>query len=481
MLPAQLTSFVGRQRELAELESLVSSPEPACRLVTLVGPGGVGKTRLALELAATTPDVVLLELEPLVNREFLLPTVAAGLGVHEQPIEPLVDTVTAAIIHRPSVLLLLDNCEHLVEACALMVERLLLSCPRLRVLATSRERLDVPGEAVHRVAGLALPAESATAEEVMHSEAGQLFMERARRLAPDLIVDERGAAALARICRRLDGIPLAIELAATAARALSLEDLAVRLDNRFRLLGDAGRTVPPRHQTLRAVMDWSHQLLDADALRLAVFANGFALDAVEAVHGPDAFQPLLRLIDKSLIVVEWRGRLQRYRMLETIRHYAEEKLVDSGEAAALRDRHRDCFVALAEEAAAGLRGPGQVQWVERLETEHDNPPGGAGVVPGRPGRRQGRRAAGGRPRPLLARPRLHPGRIRLADSCRCAAAGGSIGWARTGAQLGRHHCPAWRLRARAAGLPAGGERQRLAAGRRSSRAKPGAAPRLVEP
>ena len=258
ILPAQLTSFVGRQRELAELESLVSSPEPACRLVTLVGPGGVGKTRLALELAArlapTAPDVVLLELEPLVNPEFLLPTVAAGLGVHEQPIEPLVDTVTAAIIHRPGVLLLLDNCEHLVEACALLVERLLRSCPGLRVLATSRERLDVPGEAVHRVTGLALPAESATAEDVVHSEAGQLFMERARRLAPDLIVDERGAAALARICRRLDGIPLAIELAATAARALSLEDLAVRLDDRFRLLRDAGRTVPP--DTRRYARSW---------------------------------------------------------------------------------------------------------------------------------------------------------------------------------------------------------------------------------
>lgn len=379
-LPLRLTSFVGRQRELAELERLFGTRETACRLLTLVGPGGVGKTRLAVELAArmaaTTPDVVLLELEPLVNSEFLLPTVAAALGVHEQPVEPLLDTVRAAIVHRPGLVLLLDNCEHLLEACALLVERLLRSCPDVRVLATSRERLDVPGEVIHQVTGLALPAEGAIGEDVTRSEAGQLFMERVHRLAPDLAVDEQGAAALARICRRLDGIPLAIELAATAARGLSLEDLALRLDDRFRLLRDASPTTSPRHQTLRAVMDWSHQLLDADEAllfrRLAVFVGGFGLDALEAVHGPDALSPLLRLIDKSLVVVEWRGRLQRYRLLETIRHYAEEKLVDSGEAAAMRDRHRDYYLALAEEAIGGLSGPDQVAWLERLETEHDN-------------------------------------------------------------------------------------------------------------
>jgi non-specific serine/threonine protein kinase len=193
---------------------------------------------------------------------------------------------------------------------------------------------------------------------------------------PDLELDASGAAALSRICRRLDGIPLALELAATAAPALPLEDLAVRLNDRFRLLRHAGRTAPPRHQTLRAAMDWSHQLLDADEVVLfrclAVFAGGFSLDAVEAVHGPDALPVLMRLIDKSLVVTEGRGRPQRYRMLEIIRQYAKEKLGDSGEAAALRERHRDWYLALAENAVAGLSGPNQAEWLERLEMDHDN-------------------------------------------------------------------------------------------------------------
>jgi hypothetical protein len=212
-LPAQLTSFVGRQRDLIELEHLIGAPEG--RLVTLVGPGGVGKTRLALELAArlaaTSPEIVFVELELLVDPDILLPTVAIALGVREQPPDALIDTLIAAILDRPGVLLLLDTCEHLVEACAVMVERLLRTCPDLRVLATSRERLDVPGEAVHHVTGLALAAEDATAQEIVCSEAGHLFLERARRLVPDLALEERGAVALARICRRLDGIPLAIE------------------------------------------------------------------------------------------------------------------------------------------------------------------------------------------------------------------------------------------------------------------------------
>jgi predicted ATPase len=253
---------------------------------------------------------------------------------------------------------------------------LLQSCSGLVVLATTRERLDVPGEAVHRVRGLALAAEGATAEDVACSEAGQLFLERASRLVPELGLDERGAAAVARICRRLDGIPLAIELAATAARALSFEELAARLDDRFRLLRAGGRTAPPRHQTLRATMDWSHQRLDADEVRLfrslAVFAGGFGIEAIEAIHGPDALSVLLRLIDKSLVVVEWRGRGQRYRLLETVREYADEKLIDSGEAAPRRDKQCDYYLALAEEGAAGVCGPDQVAWVERLETERDN-------------------------------------------------------------------------------------------------------------
>jgi predicted ATPase len=285
------------------------------------------------------------------------------------------DVLTESLRSRQS-LLVLDNCEHLVEACAVLVERLLRSCPGLRVLTTTRERLDIPGEVVRRVPGLALPPEGATAEEVERSEAGQLFVDRARRLVPDLALDDRAAAALIQICRRLDGIPLAIELAATAARAFSFEELARRLDDRFRLLRGAGRTAPARHQTLRAAMDWSYQLLDADEAtlfrRLGVFAAGFPLAAVEAVHAPDALGPLLRLIDKSLVVAEQRADVQRYRMLETVREYAEEKLVDSGEAAAVRARHRDYYVTLAEEGAAGILGPRQAQWDQRLDVEHEN-------------------------------------------------------------------------------------------------------------
>jgi non-specific serine/threonine protein kinase len=378
-LPAQLTSFVGRERDLAELARVLADREGTHRLVTLVGPAGVGKTRLALELAARlgpgSAEIALVELAPLVDPDLLPRAVAAALGVREQPGEALVETIAAAVADRRA-LLLLDNCEHLVEACAPLVERLLRACPRLRVLATSRERLDVPGEATHRVTGLALPAEGAPAEEVARSEAGRLFLERARLLVPELALDQPGAAALAAICRRLDGIPLAIELAATAARALALGEIAARLDDRFRLLGYGGRTAVPRHRTLRAAIDWSHQLLDdgEQALfrGLAVFVGGFALDAVEAVHGSDALPRLLRLVDKSLVVAERRGAGERYRMLETIRQYAEEKLVDAGEAAALRDRHRDWFLGLAERGMAGLIGPRQLEWLDRIEEEHDN-------------------------------------------------------------------------------------------------------------
>jgi predicted ATPase/DNA-binding CsgD family transcriptional regulator len=377
-LPVPLTSFVGRQRDLQELEALIGEPEG--RLVTLVGPGGVGKTRLALELAprlvSISPEIAFVELDLLVNPDLLLPTVANALGVREQPREALIDTVVTAITDRQGVLLLLDTCEHVVGACALIVERLLRSCPELRVLATSRERLDVPGEAVYPVSGLALAAEEATGQDILKSEASHLFVERAHQLKPDFVLDEPGALALARICRRLDGIPLAIELAATAARAMSLDDIALRLDDRFHLLQAAVRTTSRRHHTLRAAIDWSHQLLEAEEAtlfrHLAVFSGGFTLDAVEAVEGREALIPLLRLIDKSLVVLERRGRGQRYRMLDTVREYAAEKLVEGGDASAVRDRHRDCYVAFAEQAVDGLIGADQAVWVERVEAEHGN-------------------------------------------------------------------------------------------------------------
>jgi non-specific serine/threonine protein kinase len=374
-LPLPTTSFVPREGELERLEQLLTQSP----VVTITGAGGCGKTRLALEIARAQVDrfadgVWLAELASLADASLVPQTITACLAVPTTS-RPSSEVLTEFLRSR-DVLLILDNCEHVIEACAMLVDHLTRSCSRLRVLVTSRERLDVPGEAVHRVTGLALPTVGATVEEVARSEAGQLFLERARRLVPDLALDASGAEALVRICRRLDGIPLALELAATATRALSLEDLAVRLDDRFRLLRDAGRTAPPRQRTLRATMDWSHQLLDADEVllfrRLAVFAGGFDLAAIEAVHGPDALPVLLRLIDKSLVVVERRGRFQRYRLQEIVREYAEEKLIDSGETVGVRERHRDYYVALAEEGAAGVCGPDQVTWVERLETEHDN-------------------------------------------------------------------------------------------------------------
>ncbi|MBV9327671.1 MAG: XRE family transcriptional regulator [Chloroflexi bacterium] len=374
-LPLSATSFVPREGEIGSVEHVLRESS----LVTLTGAGGCGKTRLALEVAWKRLDdfpdgVWFVELASLVDTSLVTQTIAATLGIPSTGRPP--DEVLTEFLRNKEALLLLDNCEQVIEATALLVERLLRSCSDVRVLATSRERLDLPGEAVHRVAGLAVPSEGALGEEVARSEAGQLFLERARRLVPDLRLDADGAASVVRICRRLDGIPLALELAATAARALSLEDLAIRLDDRFRLLRDAGRTAPPRHQTLRATMDWSYWLLDAVEVtlfrQLAVFAGGFDLAAVEAVHGTDALPVLLRLIDKSLVVVDRRGRTQRYRMLEIVRQYAEEKLADSGEAAVVRARQRDYYLGLAEDAVAGLRGPDQVAWVERLDLEHDN-------------------------------------------------------------------------------------------------------------
>jgi predicted ATPase/DNA-binding XRE family transcriptional regulator len=374
-LPLPTTSFIARASELSQLEQALRE---SC-LVTITGAGGCGKTRLALELARAHVErfangVWLVELAPLAEGSLVTQTIAAAFGIPSSGRPP--DEEVTEFLRNTQSLLVLDNCEHVVDACAVLIERLLRSCRGVRVLATSRERLGIPGEAVHRVSGLALPPEGAGAADVARSEAGQLFLERARQLVPELAVDEHGAAAVARICRRLDGIPLAIELAATAARALSLEDLALRLDDRFRLLRATGRTAPPRHKTLRAAMDWSHQLLDADEVRLfrrlAVFAGGFDIDALEAVHGPDALPVLLRLIDKSLVVVEWRGRGQRYRMLETVREYAQARLVESGDSDRLHARLATFLLGLAEPLTWERYGPRPAETLNRLGNELDN-------------------------------------------------------------------------------------------------------------
>jgi predicted ATPase/DNA-binding CsgD family transcriptional regulator len=371
-LPVQLTSFVGREAELAEVARLLGLH----RLLTLTGAGGIGKTRLALEVAAESgaPDGVwAVELASVADPARVAAEVAAALGLEPPRGEPAQPALLAALADR-DVLLVLDNCEHLVGACAELAEALLRGCPRLRLLATSRERLGVPGEAVYPVPPLASPDRHGVAavEELARYGAVRLFLERARLGRPDFALTEANAAAVARVCRQVDGIPLAIELAAARVRALGVEEIAARLDEGpFRLL-TAGRGVPPRQQTLAAAIDWSYGLLAEPERpllrRLSVFIGGFALDAAEAVcGGDDILDGLTGLVDKSLVVAQGR-----YRLLEPIRQFAAERLAEAGEAEALRARHRDWYLHLAERAVPGMIAPDQVAWFERLEAEHDN-------------------------------------------------------------------------------------------------------------
>ncbi len=383
-LPSSLTSFIGREREMAEFKRLLG----ANRLVTLTGAGGAGKTRLALQIAADVleeyPDGVwLIELAALSDPSLVPKTIAAVLDVPEQPGRPVTETLVDALRSKSS-LLVLDNCEHLLPACAHLSERLLLACPRMRILATSREALEVSGEVVRRVPSLTLPdlRHPPSPEHLPRYEAVRLFIERAALIQSEFALTADNAAAVARVVTRLDGIPLAIELAAARVKLLTVEQIEARLDDRFRLLTAGGRTALPRHQTLRAAMDWSYHLLSeqerAVLRRLSVFAGGWTLEAAEAVGSADdreksgTFDLLAELVEKSLVVAETQGREARYRLLETVRQYGHDRLAESGEAAATRTRHRDWYLALAERAEPGLRGVDQKIWLERLEMENDN-------------------------------------------------------------------------------------------------------------
>jgi predicted ATPase/DNA-binding CsgD family transcriptional regulator len=384
-LPLQRTTFVGREREMVEVKRALSMTG----LLTLTGAGGSGKTRLALEVArelvSVYPDGVwLAELAPLSDLDLVAGQVARALSIQEQPDRPLVDTLTATLRDKKA-LLVLDNCEHLVDAAADLAGVLLSSCPRLKILATSREPLGVVGEVNWRVSPLAVPAVDhlPDAENLARYESVRLFVDRARSRLPTFELVRENTAAVARVCRKLDGIHLAIELATARMGALAVEQVAERLEDSLGLLSSGSRTTEPRQQTLRATLDWSYEpLSDPEKrlfARLSVFAGGFTLEAVEAVGAGDGIEEdavlesFLLLVDKSLVVAEpdGEGRL-RYGMLEPVRQYAREILAERGEAEAVRRRHAQYYLSLGERAEPELGGADQVEWLTRLETEHDN-------------------------------------------------------------------------------------------------------------
>ena len=380
-LPAPISSFIGRGAELADIDRLLDE----VRLLVLTGVGGVGKTRLALEAAVralpTSPDgVFLVDLAALTEPTLVARQAAAALGIREPPDEPL-DTHLATRLRDAELLLVLDNCEHLRVACTDLASALLAACPGVRVLATSRETLGVPGEVDYPVQPLALPGPDADTTELQSSEAVRLFLTRAGEARPRRTDDPGSLATAARICQDLDGLPLAIELAAARTKAQSLDEIATRLNDRFQFLVSWRRLSPARHRTLRAAMDWSHDLLSDDerALldRLSVFAGGFSVETAATIclDGDEARAVDLigRLVDASLVVTEERAGRMRYRLLETVRQYAAEQLEARGGTSALRHRHGDAFAALADEAWGGLRdAEGTASWMERLGADTDN-------------------------------------------------------------------------------------------------------------
>lgn len=383
-LPANLTSFVGRNREVAEVARLLR----AAPLVSLTGSGGCGKSRLAVEVGRVLlkefhHGVWLVELAAVSDSGAVPHAIAAALDVSEQPGVPMLATLEAALRSR-ALLLLLDNCEHLRNACGGAAAALLRECPGLRILVTSREPLGNPGEMIWTVPSLSFPDARHLPPLASLAQYGavRLFAERAASSKPGFRVVAANARTVAEICHRLDGIPLAIELAAARVRALTVEEIAARLDDRFRFLTTTAAMVLPRHRTLRAAMDWSYALLSEKERtlfrRCAVFAGGWTLDAAEDICSgsglprDEVVDVQARLVDRSLVVAETRGQDARYRLLETVRHYGRERLEESGEAECIRTRHRDWCLALAERAEPELRGPEQRGWLERLEREHDN-------------------------------------------------------------------------------------------------------------
>jgi len=383
-LPANPPQLIGRETELAAVVELLAGTH----LLTLVGAGGVGKTRLALEVAATVQrdykdGVWFVELAPVADQALVPRTVASVLDVHEEPGRALLDTLLD-FLRRRELLIVLDNCEHLVEACARFAEKVLHTSGATRTLATSREALGIDGEVAWRVPSLrtAAPDAECPAEQLMGYAATRLFVQRAIAASPAFRLTPHNASAVARICDRLDGIPLALELAAARVKAMRVEQVAERLGDRFALLTRGSRTALQRHQTLRSLIDWSHELLSEPERvmlrRLSVFAGGWTLEAAEAVCSgdgvatEDVLDLLTHLVEKSLVLLDEQSAEPRYRMLETIRQYGFEKLTLSGEADAIRARHLEHFVDFAEAIRTKLAGQEESRWNAVAHCELDN-------------------------------------------------------------------------------------------------------------
>jgi predicted ATPase/class 3 adenylate cyclase len=391
-LPVQLTSFIGREKEQAEILKLIIK----YRLVTLVGAGGVGKTRLSLKvgeavLGEYADGVWLVELAS-VSDPLLIPrTIAIAIGLRDEPHRPVIDMLLLCdYLHDKKLLLILDNCEHLIEACAQLVDWLLHACLQIHILASSREALGIAGETSYFVPSLQLPdmQNLPTLESISQYEAIRLFMERASAATQHFTMTNENASSIAQICQRLDGMPLAIELAAGKIRALSAGQIAQRLDDRFHLLTGGSRTALPRHQTLQAAIEWSYNLLSPNEQtlfrRLAVFVNGWTLEATEFVcsekgtNTKDALKTetildlLTQLVNKSLVMTEERNGEVRYQMLETIRQFGSAKLQEANESESCHDRHLEYFLQLAEAAEPHLRRVEQIEWLKRLDADHEN-------------------------------------------------------------------------------------------------------------
>jgi non-specific serine/threonine protein kinase len=393
-LPVQLTSFIGREAEQAQAKLLLQNT----RLLTLTGAGGTGKTRLSIEVAGALLDnfsdgVWFVELAPLTDAALVPQTAASAAGVREETGRPILATLTDYLRDK-QVLLILDNCEHMVLACAKLAESLLRACPKLRILASSREGLGIGGETTWRVPSLGLPPitlgsdlrRPEALQELTQYEAVRLFIDRATSAKPDFQVTNQNAPAIAQLCLQLDGIPLALELAAVRVKAMTVDQIASRLDNRFRLLTGGSRTALPRQQTLRALIDWSYDMLPEGERfmlqRISVFAGGCSLEAAEAVCAGEyeggeildfeVMDVLLQLVNKSLVIAEEHDGENRYTMLESIRQYAREKLAESNQDQAPWERHCAYFLELAEKAEPQLMQAQQAEWLSRLKTEHDN-------------------------------------------------------------------------------------------------------------